>query len=250
MNNWLSYNELAWTDRVLTPVDEILEETRFLVQLLAQESAPNSVLHLGCGAGMLDNALKKEFELTGIDISPGMLDIARRQNPEVRYIHGDMRDFNCNRLFDAVLIPDSIAYITSEPDLQRVMKQSARHLNTNGTLLIVAHTLEEFRNNNFVYTGSEGDTEVTVFENNYKIELNGDNYGYEATLVYLIRQNGDLKIHHDRHTLGLFPEQTWHNILSDSGFRVRTSRHDSAYDVYLQNGGQYPLTVFVGTKKD
>jgi len=41
-------------------------------------------------------------------------------------------------------------------------------LKPGGVLLIVANIKEEFRENNFVYTGSKGDVEVTIFENNYR----------------------------------------------------------------------------------
>ncbi len=37
---------------------------------------------------------------------------------------------------------------------------------------------------------------------------------YEATLVYLIRQQGELTIHTDRQVLGLFSQATWEKLCS------------------------------------
>jgi hypothetical protein len=54
-----------------------------------------------------------------------------------------------------------------------------------GILLVVAHTKEEFRNNNFAYTGEDENIHITVLENNHIIS----DSTYDSTLVYLIRRD-------------------------------------------------------------
>ena len=46
--------------------------------------------------------------MTGVDLSEGILDIAKQTNPEIEYLKGDIRDINLNRHFDVLAIPDSI----------------------------------------------------------------------------------------------------------------------------------------------
>ena len=159
------------------------------------------MLHLGCGAGGHDYHFKRHFSVTGVDLSEGMLEIARKRNPEIQYLQGDMRTINLDRKFDVVAIPDSIMYMTTLEDLSAALSSAAAHLKRDGLLLVVAHTKEEFRNNNFAYTGEADNTHITVLENNHIVS----DTAYEATIVYLIRQSGRLEIHHEVHTLGLPP---------------------------------------------
>jgi SAM-dependent methyltransferase len=245
---WLSYSELAWTETILAPPAEQAEETGHYVDLLREHARMgiHALLHLGCGAGGNDFTFKKHFKVTGVDISEGMLEIARRTNPEVTYVHGDMRSIDLTERFDAVVIPDSIDYLVTLQELQRAIAVACRHLKPGGVLLIVAKTREEFRENNFCYTGTKGGIQITLFENNYIPPHNPSTY--EATLVYLIRDQGRLGIHTDRHTLGLFGQQAWLAALADAGLEVRQAGLDGLYDPFIMGEGAYPMRAFLGIK--
>jgi SAM-dependent methyltransferase len=206
-----------------------------------------TLLHLGCGAGGNDYTFKKHYMVTGVDISENMLEIARRLNPEVVYHCGDMRTIVLGECFDAVAVPDSIGYMTSEEDLQSAIMTAQKHLKPGGVLLIVASIAEQFSPNNFVYTGSREDIDITVFENNYIPEPTGTTY--EAALVYLIRHKGKLKIHTDRHTVGIFKLETWLDLLKRAGFdNVNQINMNNAYDRFIAGDGKYPLLMFVCSK--
>jgi SAM-dependent methyltransferase len=243
--HWASYNELAWTESILAPLEAFSEETETYCRIIKESAAipVKTLMHLASGAGVNDYTFKKHFEVTGVDISPGMLEEARKLNPEVTYHKGDMRSVELDATFDCVAIPDSIGYMTTAEDLRKTLRTAKRHLKPGGILLIVAHTKEEFRGNNFVYSGSRGETEVTVFENNYIPDAEGDTY--EATMVYLIRNKGELEIATDLHILGIFSLSVWHQLLEELGLQVKEMRMDNLYDEYLLEAGEYPLTVFV-----
>ena len=247
-NGWLSYNDLAWTECIVTSPDDYSEETCFYVNIIKENTKikSKSLLHLGCGAGGNDYTFKKHFEVMGVDISEGMLKIARVTNPEVTYFHGDMRSIDLKRHFDAVAIPDSIDYMATMPDLQSAITTACRHLKSGGVLIIVAKTREEIMENNFCYTGAKGDVEITVFENNYIPKQ--DQSTYEATLVYLIRQEGKLSIHTDCHRLGLFSQPEWLSLLRDAGLEVKQERLDGIYNPFIIGKGEYPMQVFIGVK--
>jgi len=110
-------------------------------------------------------------------------------------------------------------------------------------LLITAHTAEQFQENNFVYTGSQDDLEITIFENNYIPKPSG--FTYEATFIYLIRRSAQLEIHTDIHELGFFKLQTWLDIVESFDFKVTQLPLESLYEPYLMGEGDYPLTVLV-----
>ena len=94
--------------------------TRLIRQYARREV--RSLLNLGCGGGKNIFNLRQDFAVTGLDISPAMLDLARRLNPECRFVQADMRTFSLPERFDAILIDDAISYMTTEADLRAVFE--------------------------------------------------------------------------------------------------------------------------------
>jgi ubiquinone/menaquinone biosynthesis C-methylase UbiE len=227
---------------------EYEDEVQVYIDLLKRIAAepPVTLLHLGSGAGGHDWIFKRHFNVTGVDLSRGMLDIARVAHPEIEYIEGDMRTIQLNRQFDAVAIPDSIDYMASLEDLRQSIQTATAHLKPGGVLLIVAKTEESFRNNNFAYTGEKDDVHVTLLENNYINPLNPNTY--EATFLYIIRQQGELTIHTDHHVLGLFSQATWEMLFANAGLTMLKTDLKSLYNQSLIGDGEYPLTIFTGRK--
>jgi len=105
------------------------------------------------------------------------------------------------------------------------------------------HFKKHFQNINFSYSGEKEDTYITVFENNHIVS----DTTYEATIFYLIRQNGTLHIYHEVHTLGLFPYNAWLKIFQENNSKVDELQMNHLYDKYLLEDGQYKLKAFSGT---
>jgi ubiquinone/menaquinone biosynthesis C-methylase UbiE len=247
-DKWKAYTDLAWVDRIVSSPEEVAEETELYSKIIKKnaENETKTLLHLACGAGMNDNTFKKHFEVTGVDISVDMLSLAKELNPEIEYIHGDMRIIELGKKFDAVAIPDSIDYMKTKSDLEKLIRTANKHLNPGGVLLIVANPKKTFKKNNFVYTGKKGDIEVTVFENNYIPQKNDSIY--EATIIYLIRNKGKLETHIEIHTLGLFDKKTWFSLLEEEKFKIKEEKEQHFYDRYMLEEGEYPLHIFVCIK--
>ena len=247
-STWIAYNDLAWTEDWLVDPAEYEPEVMVYVDLIKRTAAepPRTLLHLGSGAGGHDVIFKRYFAVTGVDLSLGMLNKARMIHPDIEYIEGDMRTLRLNRQFDAVAIPDSIDYMASQDDLQQAIQTAVMHLKTGGVLLVTAKTEETFQNNNFAYAGEKDGIHVTLLENNH-INLFRPNT-YEATFVYLIRQQGKLTIHTDHQVLGLFSQAMWDEVFKNAGITMQKTNLDGIYDPYLLNDGEYPLIIFVGQK--
>jgi len=246
--SWKVYNELAWTEKIITCAEDYEDEAMIYIQSIKKHLsvALPSMLHLGCGAGGHDFHFKKHFRVTGVDISPGMLDIAKKTNAEVKYLLGDMRTISLNERFDTVVIPDSIAYMNTFEDLEKALANAQRHLKPGGVLLVVANLKEDFKNNNFVYTGTKDDICLTIFENNHIVSEST----YEAAIIYLIRRGYETSIQHEIHTLGLFSREQWMSIFSKYHIKVDEADIDDLYDDYLYGEGDYRLKVFTGVKMD
>jgi ubiquinone/menaquinone biosynthesis C-methylase UbiE len=247
-STWIAYNDLAWTEDWLADPAEYEDEVMVYVDLIKRTAAepPATLLHLGSGAGGHDSIFKRHFTVTGVDLSLGMLNKARIAHPDIEYIEGDMRTLRLNRQFDAVVIPDSIDYMASQDDLRLAIQTAVAHLKASGVLLVVAKPEETFQNNNFAYDGEKGGVHVTLLENNYINPFRPNTY--EATFVYLIRQQGELTIHTDHQVLGLFSQATWEKVFNDAELTMQKTNLNGIYDKHLLGDGEYPLTVFIGQK--
>ena len=88
------------------------------------KSRPELVLDLGCGTGSMTLALADlGYDMTGVDYSPEMLDIARERSEkaghDVLWLCQDMREFELYGTVDAaVCCLDSINHLTEDGDLK------------------------------------------------------------------------------------------------------------------------------------
>jgi SAM-dependent methyltransferase len=81
--------------------------------------ADSSVLEIGCGAGDLLAALNPKRGL-GIDISPGMVEMARKQFPDLQFEVGDLEALQIEEKFDYVVLVESIGHAE---DIQLAFKE-------------------------------------------------------------------------------------------------------------------------------
>jgi trans-aconitate methyltransferase len=73
----------------------------------------------------------------GLDLSPILLDQARRRLPDVPLHLADMRDFDLPSRFDSITcLSSSIGYMKTLPDLRLAIATMVRHLNAGGVLII------------------------------------------------------------------------------------------------------------------
>lgn len=229
------YQDLAWLFPIVSsPEDYVGEVAEFTRAIRQHARIPvRSLLDLGCGAGHNDHYLQKDFEVTGVDLSKTMLDLASRLNPQVEYLTGDMRSLRLGRTFDAVIIADSITYMLTEADLLAAIRTAYEHLNPGGVFCTYAEETPENFVQNGTYTSTHRgqdqnghDVEVALVENYY--DPDPQDTTFETTFIYLIRQDGALRIETDSHQLGIFPRVTWERLLRQAGFEVHQTWFDEA----------------------
>ncbi len=217
------YDDLAWTWPIISPPENYVQESEHLAQVILEhaETDARNLLHLGCGGGHNDRTFKLHFSVTGVDLSPRMLELARGLNPEVVYHEGDMRSVRLRDRFDAVALLDSIAYMLGEQDLRSAFETAFLHLRPGGVMVTyVEQTLQGFEQNRTTCTARAlGKTEIIFIENQY--DPDPTDSMFESTFVYLIREDGNLKIETDRHLCGLFTLDVWHENLRAVGFEVK-----------------------------
>ena len=191
-----------------------------------------TLLDIGCGGGKNVLNLKKEFNVTGLDISPAMLAQAKELNPGCTFIQGDMRTFRLDSAFDAVLMDDAISYMNCRADFVAAFRTAYAHLNPGGVLIATPDvTMETFRQNLTTTTRATRDgLDVVFVENVYDPDPTDEQY--ETTILYLIRDHGRLRIEIDHWTLGIFSLDTWRHVLGETGFEVREGLYTPGEDEY------------------
>lgn len=111
-------------------------------------SAGSNVLDLCCGTGQLAAILSKDYNVTGLDLSEKMLDIARTNAKKADFILADACNFNMNKRFDAVISAfDSINHIMSEDGILSCFKSVKKCLKENGYFLFDINSSDAFDEN-------------------------------------------------------------------------------------------------------
>jgi SAM-dependent methyltransferase len=218
------YRDLADWWPVLSSPEEYREAAEFYRQAIVSAStvAPKTVLELGCGGGNNASFLKKHFEMTLVDLSPGMLEVSRRLNPECEHVCGDMRSLRLGRQFDAVFIEDAVVYMTSEDDLRRALRTAYHHCKPGGVALFAPdHTRETFQPSTSHGGHDRDDRSLRYLE--WTWDPDPSDTTYLSVMVYLLREGAErVRCVEDRHVLGLFSRDDWLRLIAEVGFQPRS----------------------------
>ena len=114
-------------------------ESAALVELIqARNQEATSLLDVACGTGRHLELLRASFpDVAGVDIEPGLLEVARTRLPDVPLTNADMRTFDLGRTFDAVTcLFSSIGYLVDPDELATAVARMAAHLAPGGVLVV------------------------------------------------------------------------------------------------------------------
>jgi SAM-dependent methyltransferase len=114
-------------------------ESAALVDLIrSRRAGATSLLDVACGTGRHLELLGASFpDVAGVDIEPGLLEVARTRLPDVPLTHGDMRSFDLGRTFDAVTcLFSSIGYLVDLDGLSAAVARTVAHLAPGGVLVV------------------------------------------------------------------------------------------------------------------
>lgn len=236
------YNDLAWLWPMWGDAAGYADYCRHVTELIRQHAKRqvNTLLDIGCGGGKNIVNLKQDFTVTGMDLSLVMLAQAKELNPECIFFQGDMRSFSHGQTFDAILMDDSISYMNCRKDFEAAFRTAYAHLKPGGVMVVTPDvTKESFQQNKTTTTPSTRDAlDVVFIENVYDPDPTDDQY--EATIIYLIRDLGQLRIETDHWTLGIFSLDSWRTVLRETGFDL----HEEQYTL---DGEKYTTFTCVKT---
>lgn len=229
------YDELAdWWPEFSDAEDYGREAVHFArVLRTSTRPAPRTLLELGSGGGSSALHLKKRFAMTLVDISPRMLTVSRKVNPECEHVRGDIRSVRLGRTFDAVYVHDAICHMTTEIDLQAVMRTAYEHCRPGGVALFVPDFVSETFEEGVDQGGSDSERGSVRFLQ-WIVDPDPSDSTYEVDFAILLRDRaGRARVEHDRHVLGLFRRAHWMRLLREVGFRPTVIRDAEVREAFL-----------------
>lgn len=153
------YGELLTDERTESEVSA-------LVRLL-ELSAPKKILDLACGFGRHTNRLAALGHImTGVDLTPGFLEIARRdavlRNVTVKYQQGDMRTISFEDEFDYVMLLFTAFGYFSDEDNLKVIINTRKALKSGGLLIFDSPNRDSFLKDMRPYTVNEKEGNLMI----------------------------------------------------------------------------------------
>jgi SAM-dependent methyltransferase len=120
-------------------------ESAFIDSLIKQRhSRAVTLLEVACGTGGIIAPLAARYRVSGIDISPDMLAVAREKLPAGTPLYlADMSSFRLDATFDAVIcIYHGINHLLDFPAWERFFDCAYRQLNDGGVLIFDIFTTD------------------------------------------------------------------------------------------------------------
>lgn len=132
------YRNLRWEKNRLTRFERDL--TRRTLEAEVGDEKVDSILELGCGPGTWTGLLaQRARKLTAVDLSPGMLEQARRSVPEahVAFVNADAVSFHTDEQFDRVVSVRVLEYI---PEWETVVRKLGVLVKPGGRAVLITKT--------------------------------------------------------------------------------------------------------------
>jgi ubiquinone/menaquinone biosynthesis C-methylase UbiE len=196
------------------------EEARRLNDIIqTHKRAPGvHLLDIACGTGGHIAFLKADYEVEGLDLDAGMLEIAHQRHPEVNFHQGDMVSFDLGRDFEVVIcLFSSIGYVRTLPKLQQAIGNMAGHVRPGGLLVIEPwFTPEDFLPGS-VHATFVDQPDLKIARMNISEVDEGMSI---LDMHYLIATVDGIKHVVERHELGLFEHDDYLTALDQAGLET------------------------------
>jgi len=114
-------------------------EARKIHQLIQEHkhTSGNTLLEVACGTGLHASILREDYQVEGLDLDAGLLEVASQNYPDIPLHQADMTEFDLGKQFDAVTcLFSSIGYVKTKERLAQAVQNMTRHLLPGGVLIV------------------------------------------------------------------------------------------------------------------
>lgn len=183
------------------------------------------VLDLGCGTGELIKRLQGDYEVVGVDLSQGMIDIAKEKVDGIEFYVQDMRNFKLKEKNDIILsLFDTINHLISIEALEATLEAVYNNLKEDGIYIfdIVTEELMEemFPGGYFV---DERDDLTIVWGHEYEEE---DGLDYIDASFFIKQKDGSYRKVTEEYVKKIFTPEEIIEAAKKIGFEVKEVAQD------------------------
>lgn len=185
-----------------------------------KKSADNRLLDVACGTGGHAALLKDEFTITGVDLNPAMLKLARKKVPGVKFTKGNMKTLALPDKFDIILCMfTSMAYSQNYSELEKTLRIFYDHLNPGGVLIfdLGIHLDHWLGGSVWVDTYSDDNLQLARISQS---PLKPKNGLFHGKMILLVKDKGKVDFEIDEHTLGVFKPDKIRALMTKLGFKA------------------------------
>ena len=174
-----------------------LAQINDFVRLLQPES---KVLDAGCGFGRDTNLLaKKGLDIVGLDLSPGLIQVAKKKFPQLKFIEGDFLKLPFkNEYFDGIWAHASLVHLESVEDVKKALKEFNRVLKSKGVIHILVRA--NISNKKFETETDKKTNSKKFFQYFFKDEIETliKDAGFSTVKLYQFKDPNSAKKYNER----------------------------------------------------
>jgi SAM-dependent methyltransferase len=178
-----------------------------------------SLLDVACGTGKHLALLRRDFDVSGVDLDPEMIALAReRLGDEVPLEIGDMAEFDLGRTLDVVMcLFSSIAYVRTEDRLRAVVANLARHAAPDGLVIVEPWFYPEDWTPGHVSANFVDREDLKIARMSLSPPLSDP---LTMTFRYLVATPGGVESFTEEHVVGMFRHEQYVEAFEAAGLDV------------------------------
>lgn len=182
------------------------------------KSGGNQLLDIACGTGGHTAFLQNTFDVTGIDLSRAMLEVAKRKLSHISFIEADMFDFTLPIQFDLIVnLYGSVGYAKNYEQFLQGLKCVKTHLKKGGIFILTPwKTTETFKTG--LYTDNKTDGEIHYCR--MKSVNISDDGKINVNMHHLIGRNNHINHYYNTMCLSLFSEHQYRSGIEHAGLTL------------------------------
>lgn len=210
------------------------KEVVFLEKIFRKHSGIKTILDVGCGTGVHLKELSMAGHLgVGLDLNPRLIAYAKKKNPQLEFVVGDMKKIPLRRKFDAILCLCTVfSYNQTNEEVTQTLGSFFDRLRPGGLLVLdninILSFIDNLKFQKNVYIDSPYKKFGLTCKVRHKILAKKQMLEEERVIL----QQGRI-LQKDKTTFRLFFPQELNHLLSSHGFCE--IQHFDGYNIKKQS---------------